>query len=245
MRNNLFLNSRFKPPQQHAYMEKQVNQPQQDASTDQQLKRLLLLTRSVYQQLFQMNELMIQSEHHQHQLDQQLSHHHHKLHHLESQIMSQFQNQIHYSLNHRGQLRQLTDLTEQLVNDEQMKTNQLKSIMHEQDVMHLFQKHHHDQQTAFLQNIENLTESSQTQHQEVVTLFNKIINSSHASCIRVIQSLNPGTHLSSVVINGVRYDVRLFVNYDNETRLITMVDDDRQLLIADSHEIDAIQLSVS
>ncbi|NIK10995.1 hypothetical protein [Alkalibacillus almallahensis] len=258
----LYLNQNFKPSQQNSFVETQ-SQKEHKPTNQLKINRLLLLMQSVFQQLFALNEHAIQSDVKQDQLQQYMMQLINTTKHIDLKSNNYFNRLTHQIMHHDDKLDDLSSLTKQIIKEENQINNQLETLMAMQNEainkingvdlqlnkssqlqieMDEHIKEIEDLQRIFLDEQEQVNDTIKTYYNQVIEHMNKMIESNQTSQIYLLQKLNPGTPLTTVTVNGDSISVRLFVHMNHDTNLVTFVDAERQLLIADARDINAIQL---
>ncbi|WP_411953273.1 hypothetical protein ACKXGF_07985 [Alkalibacillus sp. S2W] len=258
----LYLNQNFKPSQQNSFVEKE-SQKEHKPTNQLKINRLLLLMQSVFQQLFALNEHAIQSDIKQDQLQKEMMQLIDTTKHIDRKTNNNFNRLTHQIMRHDDKLDDLSGLTKQIIREENQINNQLESLIAKQNAainkidgvdlqlnkssqLQIEMDDHIKEieylQQMFLDEQEQVNDTIKTYYDYLIEHLNKMIESNQTSLIPLLQKLNPGTPLTTVTVNGDSIPVRLFVHMNHHTNLVTFVDAERQLLIADSRDINAIQL---
>ncbi|MDQ0158891.1 hypothetical protein [Alkalibacillus salilacus] len=227
-----------------------------DANQDQ-------LQQNILQLIEKTKQIDLKSSNHFGHISHQLMRHDAKLDKLSgltNQLIKQ-ENQINNQLEtlmakQNEAIHKLDSVTNTLIDQDNLINNQLDEVLHKIDCAAnqlnktsqvQIEMDNHIKDLEYLQRI-LLDEQDQTNYtiktyyHQVIEQLNRLIDSNQTSLIYLLQKLNPGTPLTTVTVNGDSISVRLFVHINQDTNLATFVDADRQLLIADASDINAIQL---
>lgn len=68
-------------------------------------------------------------------------------------------------------------------------------------------------------------------------------NNSNGAIQRLLRTLDPGTEVNEVFVNGVSEPADYFASLDSDSNLAYFVQDDGDLLVADSRRIDMIEIN--